>query len=166
MYIHIPATNYEVHVLTMPSMRLVATAFVQRIRWARGSWDMLKLDCIIFSRHLTFRQKASWYMLGYMPIVALCILITIIFRFARPYSSDKDIYSWIVLTIHFALARFTSLVSPGAGVVAPFYLMWRDSTAFFTYYSIHLFTLWTAITCTTAKFVTTGKENDDAEAGR
>jgi hypothetical protein len=129
---------------------------------------MLSIDkfTLMKSKHLSFRQKASWLMLGCMPIVAMCIVITIIFRFTRPKATERDIYSWIPLCIHFILARYTALYSPGAGHVTPLYLAWRDSTAFFTYFSVHLFTLWTAVTRTKAKFVTTGKESNDAEAGR
>jgi hypothetical protein len=127
---------------------------------------MLALDNITTSKHLSFRQKASWLMLGNMPIVAMCIVITITFRFTRSNTTTLDIYSWISLCVHFILARYTALYSPGAGHVTPLYLAWRDSTAFFTYISIHLFTLWTAVTRSKAKFVTTGKESNDAEAGR
>jgi hypothetical protein len=150
---------------TNQSSLLVLCYFVQYIN-ATGSWDMLALDNVTRSKHLSFRQKASWLMLGYMPIVAMCIVFTITFRFTRSNTTSLDIYSWIPLCIHFILARYTALYSPGAGHVAPLYLMWRDSTAFFTYFSIHLFTLWTAVTRTKAKFVTTGKESNDAEAGR
>ena len=102
-----------------------------------------------------------------MPYVAASVLITIIFRFIVGHTSPLDVYAWAALTLHFTLARFASLFSPGAGTTAgPLYLMWRDSTAFFTYFSIHMFTLWTALTRTDAKFVTTGKETDDPEAGR
>jgi hypothetical protein len=156
-------------VLLCAALSTITTAFVQRLRWARGSYDMLSLNLgtLIRSKHLSFRQKASWLMLGYMPIVAMCIVITIVFRFTWSNSRALDMYSWIPLCIHFVLARYTALHSPGAGHVAPLYLMWRDSTAFFTYFSIHLYTLWTAVTRTKASFVTTSKvASNDAEAGR
>jgi hypothetical protein len=127
----------------------------------------LNFGTLVRSKHLSFRQKASWLMLGYMPIVAMCILITIVFRFTWSNTRALDMYSWIPLCIHFVLARYTALYSPGAGHVAPLYLMWRDNTAFFTYFSIHLYTLWTAVTRTKASFVTTSKvASSDAEAGR
>lgn len=146
----------------------IAEAFIQRIRWARGSWDMLAADNITKTKHLSIRQKAGWLMLGYMPIVAISTLIILVFNMVVP-APDRAIteYCWAALIVFFGISRFTALYAPGAGYVAPIYLCWRDSTSFFTFFSIHIFTLWTAITRKEASFVTTSKDDgDDLEYGR
>eukprot|EP00953_Heterococcus_sp_UTEX-ZZ885_P006081 3749-Heterococcus_DN1.PRE.2 len=97
-------------VLLCATLSTITTAFVHRLRWARGSYDMLSLNLgtLIRSKHLSFRQKASW--------------------FTWSNSRALDMYSWIPLCIHFVLARYTALYSPGAGHCTSIYTLDSSNT--------------------------------------